>query len=85
MGKPKMLVIAAHGGQYGPGKVHYPANYDNVSARSGMTLCGRHVYGETVGEGERPVDCQHCLKRDLRNASGGLVATSGCDTLGSSS
>jgi hypothetical protein len=70
MSKTKLKLIAAHGGQYGPGKVHYPANYNSTLADSGMTLCGLTVYGETINEGEKPVDCKKCLKRDLKLGSG---------------
>lgn len=71
MPRSKMLVIKAHGGQYGPGKVHFPANYNNALAQVGATLCGYHVYGEAVGEADNPVTCKRCIKRDQKNATGG--------------
>lgn len=59
-----MKVIVAHGGRFGPGKIHAPRSFESSNAVHGLTACGRYVYGEVSQESENPVTCQHCITRD---------------------
>jgi hypothetical protein len=62
--KRKVLVIKAHGGRWGPGKVHIPWGWHNDSAVIGATLCGLSVNGEPVEAKDHEVTCLRCIAKD---------------------
>lgn len=59
-----MKLIKAHGGRWGPGKVHIPFQWESKHAQDGITLCGRNVYGTVVDEKAEKVTCQLCIRKD---------------------
>lgn len=56
--------VQANASQWSYGKVHYARNFDPRDASSGLTLCGRTVYGTVVEAEANPVSCKHCIRQN---------------------